>query len=45
MITWNNEVKTFQVIELSCPADVNVSKKLSEKENLYGPLIRSIQLI
>ena len=45
MIIWNNEVKTFQVIEFSCPADVNVSKKLSEKENLYGPLIRSIQLI
>ena len=45
MIIWNNEVKTCQVVEFSCPADINVSKKVSEKENIYGPLIRSMQLL
>ena len=44
-IIWNSEIKTCQVVELSCPADVNVSKKVSEKENIYGPLIRSMQLL
>ena len=29
---WNNEVKTFQ--GFSCPADINVSKKVSEKKNI-----------
>ena len=45
LIIWNNEVKTCQVVEFSCPADINVSKKVSEKENIYGPLIRSMQLL
>ena len=33
------------MVEFSCPADINVSKKVSEKENIYGPLIRSMQLL
>ena len=45
LIIWNSEVKTCQVVEFSCPADINVSKKVSEKENIYGPLIRSMQLL
>ena len=45
LIIWNNEVKTCQVVEFSCPADINVSKKASEKENIYGPLTRSMQLL
>ena len=45
LITWNDEVKTFQVVEFSYPADINVSKKVSGKENIYGPLIRSMQLL
>ena len=32
MIIWNSEV-----VEFCCSADVNVSKKVSEKENIYGP--------
>ena len=40
LIIWNSEIKTCQVVEFSCPADVNVSKK-----NIYGPLIRSMQLL
>ena len=45
LIIWNSEIKTCQVVEFSCPADVNVSKKVSEKENIYGPLIHSMQLL
>ena len=46
LIIWNNEVKTCQVVEFSCPTDINFSKKLiSEKENIYGPLIHSMQLL
>ena len=45
LIIWNNEVKTCQLIEFSCSAEVNVPKKVSEKENIYGPLIRSMQLL
>ena len=33
------------MVEFSCPEDINVSKKVSEKENIYGPLIRSLQLL
>ena len=45
LIIWNNEGKTCQVVEFSCPTDINVSKKVSEKENIYGSLIRSMQLL
>ena len=45
LIIWNNEVKMCQVVEFTCPEDINVSKKVSEKENIYGPLIRSMQLL
>ena len=45
LIIWNSEVKNCKVVEFSCPADINVSKKVSEKENIYGPLIRSMQLL
>ena len=44
LIIWNNEVKTCQVVEFSCPEDINVSNKVSEKENIYSHLIRSMQL-
>ena len=45
LIIWNSQTKTCQVVEFSCPTDINVSKKVSEKENIYGPLIRSKQLL
>ena len=45
LIIWNNEVKTCQVVEFSCPADINVFKKVSEKETMYGPLIHCMQLL
>ena len=35
LIIWNSEVKTCQMVEFSCPVDINASKKVSEKENIY----------
>ena len=37
-------VRRFHIIEFSCPADVNVTKKAAEKLENYGPLIRTLQL-
>ena len=45
MIIWDNNIKSCKVVEFSCPADVNVVKKVPEKENIYGPLIRNMQLM
>ena len=33
------------MVEFNCPADINVSKKVSEKENTYSTLIRGMQLL
>ena len=38
LIIWNNGVKTCEVVEFSSPTDTNVSMKVSEKKNTYGPL-------
>ena len=43
IIQWDTEHKTCKIIEVSCPADVNVMSKINEKENIYGPLIRNMQ--
>ena len=45
LVVWNLKEKTCNIIEFSCPADVNVSAKVSEKENIYAHLIRNLQLM
>ena len=45
LLIWNNLFKTCSVCEISCPADVNVSKKIREKEDKYGPLMRMLQIM
>ena len=45
MIIWDNNNKSCKIVEFSCPADVNVVKKGTDKENIYGPLIRNMQLM
>ena len=37
--------KICQVIEFSCPADVNVLRKVEERVSAYDPLIRNLQII
>ena len=31
-------------MEVSCPLDINVVRKIQEKEDIYGPLMRSLQI-
>ena len=45
LLIWNLPEKHCNVIEISCPADVNVTKKTQEKEENYGPLMRMLQLM
>ena len=44
LVLWNKKLNTCEVIEFSCPADVNVANKVGENENIYGPL-RNLQLL
>ena len=44
LVIWDIENKNGHIIEFSCPADVNVTKKAAEKLENYGPLIRTLQL-
>ena len=45
LIIWKKKSNICDIVEFSCPADVNVSSKVIEKENIYGPLMRNLQLI
>ena len=45
MIVWDMTRKLCYIIEFSCPADINIVNKVSEKENIYGPLIRNMQMM
>ena len=42
---WDHETKRCYILEVACPLDVNVVLKEAEKENIYGPLIRSMQMM
>ena len=39
LVIWNKTEKICTIIEFSCPADINISKKIAEKTDNYGPLI------
>ena len=45
IIVWDMTKKLCYIIEFSCPADINIVNKVSEKENIYGPLIRNMQMM
>ena len=51
---WNFSIQTATmlrhnkldtVVEICCPADVNITKKVEEKLNNYGPLICNLQIM
>ena len=44
LFVWDNEGKICQIIEFSCPCDVNLINKTAEKINTYGPSIRNLQI-
>ena len=45
LLIWNKESKICSVVEFSCPADVNITKKIKEKLDTYAPLIRNLQIM
>jgi hypothetical protein len=45
IIVWDHKAKTCFILEVACPLDVNVSLKETEKENIYGQLIRNMQMM
>ena len=45
LIIWDLNSKECQIVEFSCPGDINVTPKAQEKENTYGPLLRNLQIL
>ena len=45
LVIWNTKEKTCDIIEVSCPADINITKKEEEKPSTYIPLIRNLQIM
>ena len=45
LILWDRDEKIYQVIELSCPIDIIVSRIVEEKVATFGPLIRNLQIM
>ena len=45
IVIWNRKKKTCNIVEISCPANTNISKKVEEKLNNYGPLVRNMQMM
>ena len=44
LVIWEIKSKNCHIIESSWPADLNATKKVAEKFENYGPLIRILQL-
>ena len=42
LIIWNHEKFVCTVVNFSGPLDSNITKKVAEKKNNYGPLICNI---
>ena len=45
IVAWDRAGKICKIIEISCPADDNITKKVEEKLNKYGPLVRNLQIM
>ena len=45
MVIWNHKDRQCTIIEFSCPADISIGKKIKEKIDKYGPLIRNLQMM
>ena len=45
IITWDRVEKICKIIERGYPADINITKKVEEKLNNYGPLICNLQIM
>ena len=45
ILIWNKAEKTCAVVEISCPADMNITKKAKEKLDDYVALLRNLQML
>ena len=45
IVAWDMARKICKIIEIICPADVNITKKIEEKLSNYGPLIRYLHIM
>ena len=45
ILIWNKAEKTCAVVEISCPADMNITKKAKEKLDNYAALLRNLQML
>ena len=45
LIIWNYETKVCTIVAFSCPLDINTTKKVSEKLEVYAPLVRNLQIL
>ena len=45
LVIWNYETKVCTIVEFSCPLDINTTKKVSEKLEVYAPLFRNLQIL
>ena len=45
LVICNYETKVCMIVEFSCPLDINTTKKVSEKLEVYAPLVRNLQIL
>ena len=45
LVISNRETKLCQIIEFSCPLHTNIGRKINEKLETYGPLVRNLQIL
>ena len=45
MTVWGMSNKLWYITEFSWSADIKIVSKVLEKENIYGPLIRNMQMM
>ena len=45
MLIWNHNEKLCSIIKFNCPAVINIPRKINEKMNNYGPLLRNLQIL
>ena len=45
LVIWDKENKICSIVEFSCPADINTTQKVNDQINVYGLLIRNLQIM
>ena len=45
LVIWDKANKLYSIVELSCPADINITQKDDDNINVYGLLIRNLRIM